>query len=557
MASLTKRSNGTWIIQYVDADKSLKTLTLGQERDGDRFNKRDLQPIKSRIERLIAAAISGGTADRETLLWLRDLEHDAWGQQLRQRLADKGLVETDRPQHRSSKLIDFVDQYIMAGKTCDGRNAKPATVTKWTTCRNHLNRFFGNKPLRRITLGEAKDFRADLLAGDKSSTTQKGKRKRKPMAEDTVRRTCGIVKQFLADALGRKLIDANPFDHRDIPTATGAGDGEREEFITRARTQQVIDKMPTAEWKLIVALNRYGGLRGPSEICSLTWGDIDWEANRIRVPSPKTAHHKGKATRTIPLFDELRPFLLAVLDERGGRIFVSQTATVITSYRTDSNLGALLTKQVEQAGLTMWPKPFHNPRASRETELAEDLPEHVVCEWIGNSPRVAREHYLQVTEDHFQRALGRSNLQRGAERFCNLDGSGGNSDPPPTPDQQKTPAKAGECRPMPLMPHRPMGVTGLEPSRFEPMNAAFSAPPPASAERRAELAAATLAIPRQRTRHRSDSAAGLFEALMIDGHRIDEADRVHLARVLATEASPETLVALKALLQPLAVADDD
>lgn len=44
---------------------------------------------------------------------------------------------------------------------------------------------------------------------------------------------------------------------------------------------------------------------------------------------------------------------------------------------------------------------------------------------------------------------------------------------------------------------------------------------------------------------------------MIDGHRIDEADRVHLARVLATEASPETLVALKALLQPLAVADDD
>ena len=29
---------------------------------------------------------------------------------------------------------------------------------------------------------------------------------------------------------------------------------------------------------------------------------------------------------------------------------------------------------------------------------------HVVCAWIGNSIRVAEEHYLQVTEDNFARA---------------------------------------------------------------------------------------------------------------------------------------------------------
>jgi hypothetical protein len=29
---------------------------------------------------------------------------------------------------------------------------------------------------------------------------------------------------------------------------------------------------------------------------------------------------------------------------------------------------------------------------------------HVVCEWIGNSPDVARRHYLQVTEEHFKKA---------------------------------------------------------------------------------------------------------------------------------------------------------
>ena len=28
-----------------------------------------------------------------------------------------------------------------------------------------------------------------------------------------------------------------------------------------------------------------------------------------------------------------------------------------------------------------------------------------VCKWIGNSPQVAKKHYLQTTEEHFERAL--------------------------------------------------------------------------------------------------------------------------------------------------------
>jgi hypothetical protein len=29
----------------------------------------------------------------------------------------------------------------------------------------------------------------------------------------------------------------------------------------------------------------------------------------------------------------------------------------------------------------------------------------VVCSWLGNSPRVANRHYLQVTDTHFEKAL--------------------------------------------------------------------------------------------------------------------------------------------------------
>lgn len=43
-------------------------------------------------------------------------------------------------------------------------------------------------------------------------------------------------------------------------------------------------------------------------------------------------------------------------------------------------------------------------RSSRETELADAYPAHVVCSWLGNTPKVAAKHYLQVTSEHFDRA---------------------------------------------------------------------------------------------------------------------------------------------------------
>jgi len=45
-------------------------------------------------------------------------------------------------------------------------------------------------------------------------------------------------------------------------------------------------------------------------------------------------------------------------------------------------------------------------RASRQTELQRDFPIHVVCSWQGNSPRIAQQSYLRVTEDEFARAAG-------------------------------------------------------------------------------------------------------------------------------------------------------
>ena len=52
--------------------------------------------------------------------------------------------------------------------------------------------------------------------------------------------------------------------------------------------------------------------------------------------------------------------------------------------------------------------------STRETELAERFPLHVVTAWMGNSELVAAKHYLQVTDDHFSKAV-RNPVQQPAE----------------------------------------------------------------------------------------------------------------------------------------------
>jgi hypothetical protein len=69
---------------------------------------------------------------------------------------------------------------------------------------------------------------------------------------------------------------------------------------------------------------------------------------------------------------------------------------------------------VKRAGLKPWPRLFHNLRASRETELAKEYPIHVVTAWLGNTPRIAMKHYLQVTDADFERA-SQSGAENGAQ----------------------------------------------------------------------------------------------------------------------------------------------
>lgn len=96
---------------------------------------------------------------------------------------------------------------------------------------------------------------------------------------------------------------------------------------------------------------------------------------------------------------ELQPFLKAAFEEaRDGAEHVIHWHRGVGNFRTQ------MTRLVRRAGLTPWPRIFHNLRASRQTELTDSHPEHVVCTWIGNTQGVARRHYEMVTDEHFEMA---------------------------------------------------------------------------------------------------------------------------------------------------------
>ncbi|MDP6542665.1 MAG: tetratricopeptide repeat protein [Phycisphaerae bacterium] len=116
------------------------------------------------------------------------------------------------------------------------------------------------------------------------------------------------------------------------------------------------------------------------------------------------------------VFPELYPYLQDAFEQaEPGEVYCCpQYVNASQMYRKT------ILDVIKQAGLTPWAKIFQNCRATRETELAETYPAHVACKWIGNSLRVANEHYLQVTEDHFKKAVHFPVQYDAAERGIGL-----------------------------------------------------------------------------------------------------------------------------------------
>lgn len=366
MASLSDDPNGSKRIQFTDAGGVRKTLRLGK------ISHRAAEAIGARIEELLACKI-GGTA------WSGDLANWVAGivPVLRKRIEATGIL----PAKQKVLLGEFLDDFLLSKI-----GAKPNSLKNYRQVVNKLVEGFSREmDIRDLTHDKATSWYNDLC--ERYSKAHSG-------------RTMKYARQFFKIAVRKKMISDNPFDGLNGGSQTNES---RKVFVPREVIERVIDACPDAEWRLIVALARYAGLRCPSELVLLRWQDI--LPDRMVIHSPKTEHHEGRASRIVPIFPELRPYLEDAREMSSGEMVISR------DYKDSNTIHNHFLAIIKKAGVLPWTRLFNNLRASCETELAGKYPLQVVCAWIGNSPILAYKHYLMVRDADFVRACTESDVK--------------------------------------------------------------------------------------------------------------------------------------------------
>lgn len=234
-------------------DKKRKTIHLGA------VPMKQAQSFRDKLKNLLSARLRGLPLDGETSVWLGALPST-----MLDKLSAAGLIEP-RQMRQAQTLSEFLDAFI-ARRT----DAKPRTTCNLQVAAKRLTEFFGlDRAVDTINAGDADNWALDM---------------RGRYAPATVGRTVRRAKQFFRSAFRLKLVKENPFTDVKAPQQTNAA---RRFFITPEVIGRVIDAAPDAEWRVIIALSRWGGLRCPSEHLALTWADVDWEHDRFLVRSSK------------------------------------------------------------------------------------------------------------------------------------------------------------------------------------------------------------------------------------------------------------------------------
>ncbi len=370
MASLSKDGNGWRILFVCPTTKKRRTIRTGK------CAKKNAETAKNMVETLVEAKSMGTILSPQVIAWLDSID----GTPLKKRLAKAGLIEDTDASSLKAFLDAIVSQRVRRG------DVKECTVTSWGHSTRNLIDFFGaDRRISTITTADADEWNAWLVDHEK-------------LAENTVRKRSANAKMFFRTALRRKQVTENPFEALIGSVTPSRG---RQFFIPRETVTALLDQCHGPEYRLLLLFARYMGVRIPSEIVPLTWGDVNWENRRLVITSPKTERHTGGGKRICPIFPEVFPALREAFENAPeGAVYI------FPSIRSgEKNLRAWLERAIVRAGFTPWPRLWQNFRATRATELADQFPSQAAAAWLGHSEQIADTHYRQVTAEHFEKAI--------------------------------------------------------------------------------------------------------------------------------------------------------
>ena len=375
MATISTNAKGLKRLMYFGAENERKTIYLGK------VSKKDAQAVKLRVEELLSCKFCGTSPDRNTLEWVASISLV-----LRTKLSNHGLIDVGNlpVKLKKTSIKDFLVKYTETRKN----GMKPSTIIVWSQVIDSLIEHMPSGiAIQDVNAGHASDW-LDKLREEKYAAT-------------TIHKRISFARQFFAYAIKHKLIKENPFASVKVTKPKAKSNVE----VPREAIEKILAVCdPT--WKAIVSLSRFGGLRCPSEVLTLKWSEVDFDAGRMTITAPKNEHHEGGGIRICPLFPEVREALqnLRRLDEYViDKPAYRKSADTVKGW-ANANLRTHFLKRLKEANVDPWPRIFHSMRASRQTELQLEFGTPAACAWLGNTEEVAKESYLLIFENEWKRA---------------------------------------------------------------------------------------------------------------------------------------------------------
>lgn len=376
------------------------------------------------IDHIITCHEQGRAPSSATDRWLKGIPDRKYDQFARAGLVSPRVRDGVK---KNVGLIEWIDKYI-----ADRADVKTGTTVTYQRARNSAKAFFGTaKRLSDVTQADAARF-AEWLK--KTGNRRDKKNGKKGLSQSTVRRTVGRMKQFFGAAIKQGYVQSDPF--AELPSAVRENK-DLFHFVEGSVIEDCLRVAPSTDWRTVLALGRYGGLRIPSELTRLRWKDVNFEKGRIVVRATKTEHHSQGGRRECPMFPELRRYLLEARKVAGP-----DAEYVIGNPRlraAEANLRTGFLKIIKKAGHNPWPGLFVNLRKSRVTELVNaGYPLQSVAQWLGHSVGVLVRHYLMARDDDFQAAIEGVPTKKRSPRGDGGGDFGGHQ--VSTPDPQGYPA---------------------------------------------------------------------------------------------------------------------
>ena len=348
-----------------------------------KVTKAGAETVRRNVERLMASNTVGIEPDPQIQAWIALCDA-----RFRAKLQAAGLLAKWKAPTASPLLSIVWDAYVE--KRAD---FAVSSLKGFKTARKHALDNLGDRLISEITVADAKHFALRMESKHAAAHAKK-----------LVERT----KQVLQDAVDSRLLATNPFAGVNLRAKI---DRTKDHHLTEADAMKVLDKLGSLQAKVAFVLARFAGLRIPHELMPLTWQHVDFEKHRITIP-------KGTKTgqRVVPM--------VPIVYEHMLRLAETADASPWVFSRARASAGTTLRRWLESAillaGLKQWPKLWHNLRASCRTDMEEQFASHVCEAWFGHSKRVAQDHYLMVTEEHWTKAIEKPKEKGDVRRGSNV-----------------------------------------------------------------------------------------------------------------------------------------